>query len=87
MPPPEDPPAWWAWQVRLTPHLRKRMIDRGFNEVEVRSMLESPQRIVEDHEPGRFAVDAVHRGRRWRLIVEPDPSAEALVVITAFRPG
>jgi hypothetical protein len=27
-------PHWWQWELELTPHLMKRMIDRGFNEAE-----------------------------------------------------
>ena len=32
-------PDWWDWELEFTPHLIKRMIDRQFNEVELRAML------------------------------------------------
>ena len=32
-------PDWWDWELELTPHLLKRMIDREFSEVDLRIML------------------------------------------------
>jgi hypothetical protein len=59
------------------------MEDRGFTEIELRDMMEvasglSPQAT------GRWAVESRWHGREWKLIVEPDPTAEQLVVITAY---
>lgn len=31
-----DWPELWSWQLELTPHLMKRMLDRHFNEVDLR---------------------------------------------------
>jgi hypothetical protein len=31
-------PEWWSWDLELTPHLMKRMVDRQFNEVDLRLM-------------------------------------------------
>lgn len=60
------------------------MEDRGFNEVDLRRMLEHAgvhrPDIVED----RFVIDARHAGRAWEVIVEPDPTQQLLVVITAY---
>ena len=33
-------PPWWEWELELTPHLLKRMVDRGFTELDLREMLE-----------------------------------------------
>lgn len=33
-------PEWWSWEIELTPHLLKRMVDRSFTEVHLRRMLE-----------------------------------------------
>jgi hypothetical protein len=30
--PNDDWPHWWDWDVELTPHVEKRMEDRGFTE-------------------------------------------------------
>lgn len=32
-------PAWWAWELEITPHVEKRMEPRGFTEIELREML------------------------------------------------
>ena len=36
-------PAWWEWELEITPHLEKRMEDRDFTEIELREMLEQAQ--------------------------------------------
>ncbi|HLL88519.1 MAG TPA: hypothetical protein VK324_04395 [Tepidisphaeraceae bacterium] len=64
-------PDWWSWELELTPHLLKRMIDRGFNEVDLRTMLQSAERLRPDHEPGRFVVTCRLRRRAWEVIVKP----------------
>ncbi len=77
-------PSWWAWELDLTAHLLKRMDDRGFNEVDLRRMLEHASGYTPDVVAGRFIVEARHGGRAWVAIVEPDPENELLVVITAY---
>ncbi len=62
----------------------KRMIDRGFTEVDLRRMLEHSQRLRRDIVPGRWVAASRHRRRRWEVIVEPDFERELLVVITAY---
>ena len=32
-------PAWWDWDLEMTPHVERRMEDRDFSEVELRDML------------------------------------------------
>ena len=82
-----DGPEWLDWPLRLTPHLLKRMLDRGFNEADLRVMLENADDPVPDHEPGRWLVRARLGCDVWSVIVEPDPVAERLDVVTAFRTG
>lgn len=76
-------PEWWDWELELTPHLLKRMLDRQFNEVDLRRMLADASGLVPQPE-GRFAVRTQHGGRQWEIIVEPDPTDRVLVVITAY---
>ena len=33
-----DWPEWWSWELKFTPHLLKRMVDRRFSEVDLRIM-------------------------------------------------
>ena len=76
-------PDWWHWELELTPHVERRMEDRGFNEVDLRRMLEEARAYRPDTDPLRFAVDCRHAGRRWTVIVEPDAAERLLVVVTA----
>lgn len=80
-------PPWWEWDLELTPHLLKRMVDRGFTEVDLREMLEKASDYRRDVVEGRFAVDCRRRGERWEAIVEPDASMKHLVVVTAYPLG
>ena len=80
-------PTWWSWELELSSHLLKRMVDRRFTEVELRRMMERAQRYQRDVVKGRWVIASRHRGHRWEVIVEPDFEAEILVVITAYPLG
>lgn len=77
-------PEWWEWELELTPHIEKRMEDRGFNEVELRGMLESATTFRDDVIDGRFVIETRFRGRKWEVVVEPDEVEHLLVVVTAY---
>jgi hypothetical protein len=77
-------PAWWDWELELSPHLLKRMTDRGFTELDLRGILKSATSVRRDVVPGRWAAATRHRGRRWEVVLEPDRDAQLLVVITAY---
>jgi hypothetical protein len=77
-------PDWWEWELELTPHVEKRMEDRGFTEVDLRQMLETAQSFREDVVEGRFVVETRFHGRPWEVVVEPDEVEHLLVVVTAF---
>ncbi len=77
-------PDWWSWDLEFTSHLLKRMVDRGFNEVDLRIMLEVATGFYDNHEEGRFVVETTHNERRWAVIVEPSPVDEVLIVVTAY---
>ncbi len=79
-----DWPAWWSWDIELTPHLVKRMVDRGFNEVDLRLMMEAAIGYHENREEGRFAIETKHGSRSWTVIVEPSTDEEILIVVTAY---
>jgi hypothetical protein len=78
-------PEWWNWELELTPHVEKRMEDRGFTEVELRQMLEEARRFRPDVITDRFVVEAQLRGQPWEVVVEPDEVEHLLVIVTAFR--
>jgi len=49
-------PEWWTWELELTPHIEKRMIQRSFTEIEMREMLSRAHTILPDREEGRYVV-------------------------------
>lgn len=79
-----DWPAWWDWELELTAHVLKRMIDRRFSETDLRLMMTRATGYREDYESGRWVVETHHESQPWEVIVEPDDVDELLVVITAF---
>jgi len=82
-----DWPEWWTWELELPPHLLKRMIDRGFNETDLRAMLDAAAGHRPDHEAGRYVITTRHAGGPWEVIVEPDARTVTLVVLTAYGVG
>ena len=77
-------PDWWSWELELSPHLVKRMVDRSFNEADLRLMLEGATGYHADYELGRWVIETSHAGRSWEVIVEPDLQERVLVVVTAY---
>ena len=77
-------PPWWDWELELSPHLLKRMVDRQFSETTLRRMLEEARSYHPDTEPGRWVIVARHAKGAWEVIVEPDEALRLLVVITAY---
>jgi hypothetical protein len=77
-------PAWWEWELELSPHLFKRMLDRGFTELDLRRMLDVATGLDPDVLAGRWRVATRLRSEPWEIIVEPDPDTERMIVVTAY---
>jgi hypothetical protein len=60
------------------------MVDRRFNEVDLRSMLAHAVELRPDVVEGRWIVATWHARRPWEVVVEPDSDVELLVVVTAY---
>jgi hypothetical protein len=60
------------------------MIDRNFNEAELREMLEDASHVEPNEIAGRFDVSARLGRKNWIVVVEPDPSVKRLLIITAY---
>jgi hypothetical protein len=60
------------------------MEDRGFNEMDLRRMLEHANGYSPDAMVGRFIIEARHAGQLWAIVVEPDEERQLLVVVTAY---
>lgn len=77
-------PDWWEWEIEISPHVSKRMLDRHFDEVELRLMLDEASGYHADIEPGRWVIETLRDRRPWEVIVEPDFADSVLVVVTAY---
>lgn len=77
-------PEWWEWELEFTPHLEKRMVDRNFNESDLRTMLENAKGYHPDAVEGRWVIETKHGRQSWEVIVEPDYDEKLLLVITAY---
>ena len=62
------------------------MEDRGFNEIDLRTMLERASDYRPDVVDGRWLIESRHQRRRWEIVVEPDEGLRLLVVVTAYPP-
>ncbi len=77
-------PKWWDWELEITPHVEKRMIQRSFTEVELREMFDRVTSFHPDKEIGRYVAKSTLGSAKWEIILEPDFDEEMIVVITAY---
>ena len=77
-------PEWWHWDLEISSHLLKRMIDRRFSEIDLRGMLQRSSRLRRDIVPGRWVAVSRHLRHTWEVILEPDLERQLVVVITAY---
>ena len=68
----------------MSVHVQIRMVDREFNETDLRSMLDDATGYHPDVEDGRWVIECAHGNRPWEVIVQPLPGERRLLVITAF---
>jgi hypothetical protein len=60
------------------------MEERGFDEIDLRRMLEHARGYSPDIVEDRWTIEASHGGRSWEVIVEPDRLRLLLLVVTAY---
>ena len=77
-------PEWWDWELEITPHAEKRMIQRSFTEIELREMLDRAKALHPDKEIGRYVVVSTLHSTNWEIILEPDFDEKLIVVVTAY---
>lgn len=77
-------PEWWDWPLAFTAHVELRMEERGFSEVELRSMLEAAKELVPSKRPGRWLVRTRHASQAWVVVLEPDAEDGIVMVVTAY---
>src|SRR5262249_33584121 len=79
-----NPPWWWHWEIELSPHVERRMVERDVTDVELRAMLERAVAITPSDVGGPYVVHTKHRRRACRIVLEPDDAAECVVVVTVY---
>jgi len=78
-------PAWWEYEVVLSPHAIERMQDRDLSEADLRAMLEDAAAHRHAVLPGRFVITTNLAGTPWEVVVEPDHPRRGLIIVTAYR--
>ena len=77
-------PSWWEWELGFTAHVEVRMEERGFSEIELRTMLDDASKLVPAHRPGRWIIHTRYVRYPWLVVVEPDPDDKILMIVTAY---
>ena len=75
---------WYDWEIELSAHLLKRMVDRGFSETDLRIIMDSATGFRDSASQGRFVLESTLAGASWEVVVEPDHVDNLLVVVTAY---
>jgi hypothetical protein len=76
-------PVWWEWEIEISSHCVKRMQERGFNEAELRAMIDDASGISEQAH-GTYLLDTCYEGRKWEVIVSVDDARQTVIVVTAY---
>ncbi len=79
-----ESPDWWSWELELSAHLLKRMMDRQFNEADLRLMLDDASGYHVNDQEGRFVLETRRDRQLWEIIVEPLYDEHILLVVTAY---
>ncbi len=61
------------------------MEERGLDEIGLRSLLDRPVTIQRESHRARWRSTGREGGASWNVVLEPDPSAMVVLVITVFR--
>ncbi len=77
-------PSWWEWDLGFTAHVEARMEERGFSEIELRTMLDNASKLVPARRLGRWIIHTRHAGHPWFVVVEPDLDEKILMIVTAY---
>lgn len=77
-------PSWWEWELGFTAHVEARMEERGFSEIELRTMLDSASKLIPARRPGRWLIHTRRARHPWVVVVEPDLDGKILMIVTAY---
>lgn len=85
-----DRPEWMEWDLVFVPHVEERMKERGFTEIDVRTILEEATAASPSRREGRWMVPGQLQRRTWVVVVvvvEPEPAERLTYVVTAYPRG
>jgi hypothetical protein len=71
----------------LTHHVLERMVDRVFTETDLRWMLHRARGLRSSGGALGWIVETRHRSRAWEVVLELEPEARLLIVVTAYPVG
>ncbi len=80
-----EQPEWWEWELSFWDHLKERMEQRLFTEIDLRLMVKEAIGYKKARPPGRWILETRHQARPWHVIVKPDYNARILDVVTAYE--
>jgi hypothetical protein len=80
-----EPPEWWDWDLEFWEHLKERMVQRRFADVDLRLMMKQATGHRKARRAGRWILETKHQGRPWHVVVKPDYNARILEVVTAYE--
>jgi hypothetical protein len=67
--------GWWEWELAFTGHVERRMEERSFTEVELRSMLQRARGYARSAVQNRFMIETTHQGRLGSSSWNPTPTS------------
>ncbi|MFW6162793.1 MAG: hypothetical protein ACODAJ_08465 [Planctomycetota bacterium] len=76
---------WLEWDVEISYHAHRRSGLRGFNEIDLRAMVEDAAGFEPSPVEGRFVLYSGLGQENWAIVVEPDDEERKLIVVTAWR--
>ena len=79
-----DWPPWWDWELVFTSYTEGRMEERLCTEIDVRRMMEYAMNCYRSKREGRWVIETQFRQNLWKVVVEPAPDKEVLVVVTVY---
>jgi hypothetical protein len=78
-------PEWWEWELELRPYTHKRLKERDCTEIELAVRWNMATAYKAAKLAGRWVIETRFRGAPWKVVVEPAPEKQKLVVVTAYE--
>lgn len=77
-------PDWWDHPLKFTRHAQRRMLQRGLDEIQVRTLLEQVESLRPQQDGETWLVTATRMEQTWLFIIKPDLIQARIVLITMY---